>query len=322
MKAALERPRPRDIEQNVPEKLTSVAALWLNRLTTISQSIKFHRNKFLALFLLLFAVGLIWSANRLTLSWNDIQIRPAILLFFVMGPLGVAYGALGLMQLAWVDGRHIAFRDAWQIAGYAQLAEALPLPGGAIVRVLALRNVGAPVGKSVVLVTGAAILWVAIASIGSSVVVFNSNIPLGVGILFLGTTVTIIISVLIARVSRTGVATAILAHRAVGLLLMSIRMFLAFSIIGEDLTIKSSLYFAFANVAGSASAIAPAGLGVGEAIAAAMAKLAFISPAAAFLAVALNRIISVASCGTLVALSTLFLGSRRRSHVDEGRTTI
>ena len=61
---------------------------------------------------------------------------------------------------------------------------------------------------------------------------------------------------------------------------------------------------AFATIAGSAAAIAPAGLGVSEILSAALAPIVSVGPATAFLAVALNRIIGL----SVTALSVLATG--------------
>ena len=195
-----------------------------------------------------------------------------------MTPLGLLYGAVGLRQLAAIGGQRIGFADAWRAAGYAQLAEALPLPGGAIVRTAVLVEAGSTVGRSVALVAGAAILWVAVAASFAGVVLYQWH-PVAGGLMAGIASLTAIgLTHWIARQAGAGIAGAVLIHRLIGLGLMSGRMFLAFLVIGHVLPVATAFYFAFSNIAGSAAAIAPAGLGIGEALAAAMATLVEVPP--------------------------------------------
>lgn len=262
-----------------------------------------HRGSFLAFALLLFVGGAAWSASKLQLGTTQLNIWPAVILFCVMTPLGLLYGAAGLLQLASIGGHRISFFDAWRSAGYAQLAEALPLPGGAIVRSAALVQAGSTVGRSVVLVGAAAVLWVALSASVAGLVLYQWDPLLGGSMATFAMLVTIGVVQWIARQAGLRIAAGVLVHRLIGLVLMSARMFLAFLVIGEVLQLSTTFYFAFSNIAGSAAAIAPAGLGIGEAIAAAMATLVEIPPEVAFLAVAINRIISITSCGIVVAIS-------------------
>lgn len=257
----------------------------------------------------LFLVGLFWSFRAMSIDPSQLHYLPALVTFFVMGPLGIAYGAVGLTLLARVAGTRIAFGPAWSMAGYAQLAESLPIPGGAIVRTVALKNSGTNTGKSVTLVTGAAILWVAMSMVGAGIALLSvENFAAAI---FLLTGCAIILPILAWMIAQAGlfVALQMMLQRLFGLFLMCIRMLLAFATIDMIVPVKTALFFSFANIAGSASAITPAGLGVGEVIAAALAGLVQIAPAAAFLAIALNRIISLASCATVVMLGTIFRSS-------------
>jgi len=260
----------------------------------------------------LFVVGLFWSFRAMSIELGQLNYLPALITFFMMGPLGIAYGAIGLALLARVAGTRIAFSSGWSMAGYAQLAESLPIPGGAIVRTIALKNSGTNTAKSMVLVTGAAVLWVAMSMVGAGIALLsNENLA---AVIFLLIGAAIILPILAWMIAQAGmiVAMQIMFHRLIGLFLMCIRMLLAFAVIDMIVPFKTALFFSFANIAGSASAITPAGLGVGEAIAAAMAGLVQIAPAAAFLAIALNRIISLASCATIVMLGTIFNSSSNK----------
>ena len=281
--------------------------------------IKSYRTPLTIIIGALFIVGLFWSFRAMSIDLGQLHYQPALVTFVFLGPLGIAYGAVGLVLLARVAGTRIAFSSAWSMAGYAQLAESLPIPGGAIVRTVALKNSGTNTTKSLVLVTGAAVLWVAMSMVGAGITLLASeNFAAAI---FLLTGGAIILPILSWMISQAGmiVAMQIVLHRLIGLILMCIRMLLAFAIIDMVVPFKTALFFSFANIAGSASALTPAGLGVGEAIAAAMAALVQITPAAAFLAIALNRIISLASCATVVMAGTILKSAFTKFQITENQ---
>jgi hypothetical protein len=104
-------------------------------------------------------------------------------------------------------------------------------------------------------------------------------------------------------------ALLVLLHRLFGLVLFAARLMLSFVALSLSVPLLDTLPFAFASIAGSASSIAPAGLGVGEAMAGMIAHSVAVAPAAAFLAVAINRIGGLAA--TAVVASILELASPR-----------
>jgi hypothetical protein len=283
-------------------RLETQSASLLQLVNSIMEWLKAHRTIVLVPFSILFFVGLIWSFDRLDTDLAGLSLLPALALFLIMTPLGLVYGATGLMLLARIVGTSIGFKSAWSNAGYAQLAEALPLPGGAIVRTAALMQSGSTTGKSVFIVTATAILWVAMAAIGASTALFADTKWAAFCFLCVGLAAFIPILIWLVRNAGVAVAVTLVAHRLVGLALMSVRLILAFAVIGHFISAEQALLFSFANISGSASSIAPAGLGVGEAVGALLAGLIRIDPAAAFLAIGLNRIIGLSSCLLIVAI--------------------
>ncbi len=274
-------------------------------LQRLMNQVKARRTPLTLVLCVIFMVGLVWAVDKLDIALNELNIFPALAIFGLMGPLALVYGAVGLMLLARVAGSKIDFGSAWTIAGYAQLAESLPLPGGAIVRAAALKNAGTGGTKSVLLVTGTAILWVAMASIGAGFALLIFDKAAATLFLISGFSVLIPITWWIVSQAGMSIAAQILLHRGVGLMLMTVRLSLAFMIINQAVPFTTALFFSFANIAGSASAISPAGLGVGEMIAAFLASMVSISAASAFLAIALNRILGLAACISLVAAGSL-----------------
>lgn len=267
-----------------------------------TQGLKRHRNHILPVAVLTFIIAVIWAVGQLDLKWSQLRPFPLLLLFMVLSPLSIFYGAQGLVLLARVANTHISFAEALRASAIGQLAEILPLPGGAMVRTAALMKAGVGIIRSTALVTLTALLWIALAAAGAGWAVADVNTKaawsLGGGG-FLG---TILVLYWIAREGGICLMAGTLLHRLTGLLLMAIRLSVAFAILGHVIALDKTLPFVLAAIAGSAASIAPAGLGISELLAALMAAGLSTSPAAALLAVGLNRIIGLVSTAVIVLL--------------------
>lgn len=282
---------------------------WRKRLQPIQNRLQQYRKPLTIVASIIFFAGIIWSIRDLKLSVDDIAFGPLALLAFVLVPLSLLYGGVGLQLLAKVAGLKMTVSFAFRRSALAQLAEILPIPGGAIVRAGALMSVGAKAGEGAILVLAAAFLWIAIAATGAGLAIYANGENWGGAIIISGVFVTA--SILIWIVSKAGwtAALQILAHRLFGIALTALRIVCAFATIGAVLPFESGLIFAFATIAGSAAAIAPAGLGISEIFSAALAPIVSVVPATAFLAVALNRIVGL----SVTALSVLATGGFSQS---------
>jgi hypothetical protein len=277
---------------------------------------KRYRNAFIVPFVLIFVAGLWYSIGRLNVDFASLAIAPALLLCCVIAPLGVLYGALGLKLLAQISGSSISVNEAWRQEGYAQLADALPLPGGPLVRTSALMKSGVTISKSVMMVTAAGVMWIAIASIGAGVALLpQAPLP---AYMLLATGMIAFLPIIGWIFFQAGilVTAMLLLHRLMGLALVSVRMLLSFAIIGQMISGEQAALFSFANISGSAVVVAPAGLGISEAIGSGLAALVNVDPAAAFLAMGLGRVVGlVSSC--LVVIMTRWI-DRPHQHLPAG----
>ena len=256
--------------------------------------------------LLVFAGGLIVSVSSLDLSLSDLALLPLLLLLFVLSPLTLAYSAINLQLMAKALGLQTGFWHGVRVSAYAQVAELLPIPGGAIVRTAALRQKGGKLGASSLIVLSFSLLWIACAAVSGGVAILGFEEEptpalhlTAIGLLAFGGVTIIAMEILLMRRAGAGVALAALVYRIVGLMLIAARIFVAFAIMGLFVEPVSSLLFAFATILGSAASLVPSGLGIAEALSAALAELTgTVAPAAAFLAIAINRI-----CGLLVNMT-------------------
>lgn len=267
-----------------------------------------HRTALLLLALAAFVTGSLASWAQLDFDPARIRSGPLAVLVGVLIPATILYSAVNLQVMARAAGARIALLPALRTSVLAGLAELLPIPGGALVRTAALTQAGAKVTASFELVLAFALLWIAVSALGGSLALWHTG-PAAIAASFASAAASAALTAWIAR--RYGLRAALLALllRVVGLLLTVLRVGLALMVLAVAFDWSAGFAFAFAIVAGTASAIVPAGLGLSEGLSALLASALAISPAGAFLAVALNRLAGllvnclIAAAFSLVALA-------------------
>ncbi|MBN8501122.1 MAG: hypothetical protein J0M19_08230 [Sphingomonadales bacterium] len=257
--------------------------------------------------LALFGSGSWYAAKQLGVSFAQLQKGP-LLVMLALAPLSLLYAGVGMVLLARSARVVMPIGRATSLASWATLAEALPLPGGAMVRAGALMASGTGLARSSALVLANALLWIALAALGCGLAVWQHGVGVAGLLTFAGAGGTVLASGWLLRQGGMAVMVQSVLHRLSGMALIAIRLHLAFLTLGVFVSVADTLPFALANIAGSAAAIAPAGLGISETLAAAAAGTVNVPPAAAFLAVGLDRLICLTASGLLV-----FAASRWRS---------
>ena len=252
--------------------------------------------------LCLFGIGTWLSVRQLGLSVATFRPEPLLILLLI-APLSLLYAGVALYLLSRSAGGAMPLGKATTTAAWATVAEAFPLPGGALVRAGALVAEGASAGRSSLLVLGTAILWISLACLGCGTTLIAHGFVEGWTLAGVGGLSSGAISLWLVRTAGTRIAIQTLLHRASGLALIAVRLKLAFMALGTALPLADMFPFALANIAGSAASIAPAGLGISELIAALVADSVAAPAAAAFLAVALDRLVCLGASG-LMAFAT------------------
>jgi uncharacterized membrane protein YbhN (UPF0104 family) len=268
----------------------------LAKLSTLGAKLRAVRGPLLIAGAALFLLGLWWSFGQLRLSVADIRPGYFALLLLLM-PVSLLYSGIGLQIIAWSGGVRMPLGQATGIACHAALAEALPIPGGAIVRSSALVAGGVRLVKSVALVAANAILWIAISALGAGFAILPYSITGALALIALGGAGIFGITGWLMWKAGIRVAAVSLVHRLAGVLLLALRLFLAFQAIGIALPFVKSFPVTLATIAGSAASVTPAGLGVSEGLAALIANVMQVLPAAAFLAVGMDRLLFIVTSG-------------------------
>ena len=265
-----------------------------------------HRRAIFAFAFAVFTAGLILSLRDLGIGLSDIRWRPAAVLAFVLVPCTIAYSAVNMMLMAHAARVPMRFIDGVRVSVFAQVAEMLPVPGGAIVRTAALNKAGAGLAKSLALILLFSFLWVALATLAAGAALWHLGwLPqsmTGVGLV-----ASFIVLACLGHSFGWIAGLGAVGLRLFGLALVAFRIYCAFAVIGAIVQPAETFLFVFASVIGSAASLVPAGLGVSETLSAFLAGLISFAPAAAFLAPALNRLIGLAM-HLLVALAFMLAG--------------
>ena len=291
----------------LPDLLTRLSA----RADPLRTALARWRTPIVAAALVLFLAGTVWSFLDLGLTLERIDLTALVVLTLGMGLVTLAYSAVSLMLLAKTAGARLGFVAALRASARAQMAEALPLPGGAIVRAAALVGAGASAGQSAALVIGTALLWIALAAMAAGIILLSSAPLAGWALLSIGALVAAGALAHVARLGGIANASWTLAHRLLGLGLAALRLWLAFAVVKAALPLAATFPYVLAAIAGSASSLVPGGLGISEALGALMARAVQASPESAFLALAVNRVTQF--LGTAILAPLLELRSIRSS---------
>ena len=268
-----------------------------------------YRGPLFAICGVLFLVGIAVSASRLNLAISDLALSYIAVSALIVVPASMVYGAINFMIMARGAKVAMPFGKSLKISCVAAFAEFLPIPGGAIVRGGALMREGSGAVDAGLHVTVNAVLWIACAAIAAWFALGVTQ-PVALAIGLGGVVGVLACSLWLATRAGAGIAIAALALRIVGLGIAGARLAMAFLAIGFTVSLLDLYPFVFATIAGSASAIAPGGLGISEFIAAALATLSTIPPEAAFIAVGLNRFIGLVVSGIATAIVTLTSGTK------------
>lgn len=275
----------------------------------------FHK-PLLLMALSVFMAGIMWSMQATGVSPAKMHWW-SLAMLISMAPASLFYSGFGLQLMAKAAGVNIPLKQAAYTSAVAILADVLPLPGSAIIRTHALMKAGARLTQGSLLVFVTAILWIALGVLGAGFALLNDHNESAWFLIAIGLASSSLTCGYLWQKSGKVLTFLTLFHRLMGIALIALRLHLAFRVFGTPLPILQIMPIVLATIAGSASAIAPAGLGVSEALAALAANATNIPPGAAFLAVGADRFIHI-FVSWLATASPLFRGWIKQSHRHAG----
>nr|WP_271562666.1 lysylphosphatidylglycerol synthase domain-containing protein [Congregibacter sp.] len=254
---------------------------------------------------LLLVIASVVSWRSLGISFGSIY-WPALLASAGLVPALIYLTALEYQLIANVNRLTVPIRHAVIVTVVGSIANLLPIPGTSAVRIGdILRRDGNP-ADAMRATLAAGLLWIGWALIlaGFALTLADFSVSLlflAVGIFFLGASGILInkesLKLWLSRGSAIEVATILVAGG---------RLMLVFLALDLDAPVVGILVLVAANAIASMVGIVPGGLGLREAVAALLAPLVGIEPAAAVLAVTLARVLGLC----LQAPIALVLGRR------------
>lgn len=252
----------------------------------------------LPVFLALLLIGVYVSSRASGVTFADLRFAPLIGVF--LGALATtAFNAWGFRLIATYSAVRLPFREAVLVSSFGSLSNFLPIPGSILVRGGALISRGATVKQSATGIALAALLWIGLAGLLTGLALAVQGAALGWPAILLCGVVSIVALHRLALQGNARLAAAFLLQRTAMLSITVLRFWLGFQAVDVSANLVESATFAVASVFGAVVAIVPAGLAVSEAMAAALASLTVLSPATAFIVVALNRVIGLLGNGVV-----------------------
>jgi len=257
----------------------------------------------LAVASLCFFIGIVFSITKNPDLLDNLQWEPVALIIIICIPFNIFLNAFEFVLIGVSVQKKIFFFKALKISIIGSAANMLPIPGGAITRVVWLKSVGSGYKESTLITFIFALNWIGVSFLvaGTSMLLTNNQL---LGLMFLSGgigTVAISFIVINRKADSFRIACGAFFQRTSLVILDALRIWLCFKSFGIDINISQAGVFVVSGVLGSAISIVPAGLGIREGISALLAPLVGLNAASGFVTAALNRILS------LIVLSPLAL---------------
>ena len=267
----------------------------------LSEHSALPRRTGLVISIAMFVAGLIWSLQAFSGSGHTLKVWPLAILFFVCVPLTTVLNTAEFQVMSRMAGSRVGWPQSFEITIYASAANMLPLPGGMIARVAALKAHGATVRFGSLIVVLFAGIWGAIAFCYSGIwLAALGHQMLGVLFVAAGIGFLAMLSIVAIRIKpQIPLILYAFVIRVSSLLVDVLRQMLAIWAFGIFVEFGEASVFSVSTFVGNAVSIVPAGLGVREIVVAAMSSLIALPVAIGFLSAAVNRAVGMGGLITL-----------------------
>jgi uncharacterized membrane protein YbhN (UPF0104 family) len=233
----------------------------------------------------------------------DVHSHANYLLLTLVGLLGVPAAALVNAAEYVAAGRalrhHVGTLHAARVSIVASAANLLPIPGAVLVRARALRLLGSNYRKSLAVLGGIGLVWLATTGVMAGGVLLVDGEHLGLSLAFVGGGV--LAGVGAYWLVRLPIGAADAHHwfprfvliEIASVAIFAIRFTLVLNGLGFHTSWSQTFTITISTAAASAVGIFPGGLGLREVIAASLAPLVGLPAAVALFAVSVDRIIGL-----------------------------
>ena len=261
-------------------------------------------------------VASVWAWQSSGLSADDIEWLPILVAFGVAAPASLVLKALEFRVAAQVAGQQPAARRSFEVAVVSSAANLLPLPGSLIVTVQSLSADGTTYGRAIAASAVPGLAWLGITGlVGGAAIGVEGTLWLAVAVVVVGlgaaTAAALLFRSTAPSEGRAGLAAAIIAVEAGWLGISALRLGLAVSALGVSIEPTQAVALSVAGALTVAIGFFPGGLGVREALIAALSPLIGLPFDTGILLGTIDRVVWLA----FLALAALVLSvsSRRIS---------
>lgn len=267
-----------------------------------------HNNRFrqaiLIVAVLALIVGVYLSFRSQPDLFREARLGPVVMLALIAVPVTIYFNALEFVLSARLMGHEVGLKSAAETSIIGGVANMLPLPGGVLVRVAALKAEGSSVAKSTSVLVFVAFIWAAVAfGYSGAWLVIGGATSFGQLFIALGCIGIIGCFALSMHLLDDHIITAQLFACKAGLVLVdALRLYLCLLALNVPVEFGQASVLTVSGFVGSSISIVPAGLGIREGVSALLGPLVGLTAAAAFLASAANRMIGLTVSAPIAAL--------------------
>ena len=261
--------------------------------------------------------GIYFSFRSQPDLFREARLGPIVVLAMVAVPATIYFNALEFVLSARLIGHRIGLKSAAETSIIGGVANMLPLPGGVLVRVAALKAEGASVAKSTSVMAFVAFIWAAISfGYAGAWLVIGGATAFGLLFIALGCMGVVGCFALSMHVLDDHIITAQLFACKAGLVLVdAFRLYLCLLAINIAAEFGQASVLTVSGFVGSSFSIIPAGLGIREGVSALLGPLVGLTAAAAFLASAANRIVGLMVSAPIAVLLAWKAGDQAKTGV-------
>jgi hypothetical protein len=240
----------------------------------------------------LFTGGLFLAIQATPDLLQKVALAPFLMLFAVSVAFQPALNAAEFRVMVEFGGQRVGWLTALEVTVYTTASNLLPLPGGVLTRMAAMRGYGIPTRKAgLIIILGLAVWGGAASAYSGAWLVFAGEAALGSCFLLLGALALWLAVALCRRLHPSWALLArILTVRLAALVVEAARLTLAIYALGDQISFDQASVLVVSSFVGAIVAVAPAGLGVREAAVAALSSFVGLDPSIGFLAASVNRI--------------------------------
>jgi len=263
-------------------------------------------------------IATIWAWRTAHLSLSMINWVAIALAFFVAAPATLVLKMFEYDAAARLIGTRAGIRRAFEVAVLSSAANLLPIPGSLLVTTRSLSEQGATYGTAAVASAIPGLAWLGLSGIiGGAGIAIAGNAIIGIAIGVGGIAVLVAAGAMFRRRAptegRVALALRIVVIETTWIVLGGARFWLVLRAIGVQGTPAQVLALAVAGAMSTAIGFFPAGLGVREALIAALSPVIHLSVSEGVLLGVVDRVVWI----SFLALASIFVALTRKPEAGD-----